>query len=82
MLARGRPGLEQVLDTQQVHERSAHPVYDQAYETAIEESTQVFGNHENLHLVGRHAELRPIEVDEAFASARAMVRGLGDRQKA
>ncbi len=66
----------QVLDSLQLHERFAYPVYDRAYETAIEESRQVFGGLENLYLVGRNAEFRHIEVDEAFASALGMVREL------
>ena len=65
-----------ILDTLLLHERFAYPVYDQAYETAIVESREVFGRFANLHLVGRNAEFRHIEVDEAFASALAMVRSL------
>ena len=67
---------QEVLDTMLLHERFAYPVYDQAYEKAIEESKEVFGRFGNLHLVGRNAEFRHIEVDEAFASALAMVRSL------
>ncbi len=66
----------EVLDSLLIHERFAYPVYDQGYETALEESKQVFGRFENLHLVGRSAEFRHIEVDETFASALALVRRL------
>jgi protoporphyrinogen oxidase len=74
----GLVAREQVLDSMLLHERYAYPVYDQAYEKAIVESQRVFGRYENLHLVGRNAEFRHIEVDEAFASALAMVRSLDD----
>ncbi len=59
-----------------LRERFAYPVYDRDYEQALEESKQVFGRFENLHLVGRNAEFRHIEVDENFASALDLVRRL------
>jgi protoporphyrinogen oxidase len=66
----------EVLDSMLLHERFAYPVYDQDFEKAMAESKEVFGRFENLHLVGRNAEFRHIEVDEAFASALAMARKL------
>jgi protoporphyrinogen oxidase len=66
----------EVLDSMLLHERFAYPVYDRNYEKAMDDSQEVFGGFENLHLVGRNAEFRHIEVDEAFASALAMVRSL------
>ena len=67
---------DELLDSLLLHERFAYPVYDRDYEQAMAESQQVFGQFDNLHLVGRNAEFRHIEVDEAFASALAMVRSL------
>jgi len=67
---------QDVLDSMLLQERFAYPVYDRDYEKAIVESQEVFGSFDNLHLVGRNAEFRHIEVDEAFASALAMVRSL------
>jgi len=70
----------EVLDSLLIHERFAYPVYDQDYERALEESKEVFGRFENLHLVGRNAEFRHIEVDENFASALSLVRSLTGEQ--
>jgi protoporphyrinogen oxidase len=67
---------QDVLDSMLIHERFAYPVYDRNYEQALEESKEVFGRFDNLHLVGRSAEFRHIEVDETFASALALVRQL------
>jgi len=71
---------EDVLDSMLLQERFAYPVYDRDYEQAMAESQEVFGRFDNLHLVGRNAEFRHIEVDEAFASALAMVRSLTPQQ--
>ena len=65
-----------VLDSLLLHEKFAYPVYDRYYEKAMEQSRKVFGRFDNLHLVGRSAEFRHIEVDETFASAVALVRQL------
>ncbi len=65
-----------LLDSLVLHERFAYPVYDRFYERAKEDSEEVFGRFENLHLVGRSAEFRHIEVDETFASALSLVRQL------
>lgn len=67
---------EEVLDSYQLHERFAYPVYDRNYEVALDEAAGVFGRYENLHLVGRNAEFRHIEVDENYASALSVVRRL------
>ena len=67
---------DEVLDSYQIHERFAYPVYDRDYEQALEEASHVFGRFANLHLVGRNAEFRHIEVDEDYASARSVVRRL------
>ena len=67
---------DQVLDSLQIHESFGYPVYDRHYELAVEEAKAVFGAFENLHLVGRNAEFRHIEVDEDLASAMNLVRHL------
>lgn len=67
---------DQVLDSLQIHESFGYPVYDRHYELAVEEAKTVFGALENLHLVGRNAEFRHIEVDEDLASAMNLVRHL------
>lgn len=67
---------DDVLDTLELHEAFGYPVYDFDYEKARLEAAEVFGHYCNLHLVGRKAECRHIEVDEDFASAAKLVREL------
>jgi len=67
---------DEVLDSLQIHESFGYPVYDRHYELVVEEARQVFGAFENLHLVGRNAEFRHIEVDEDVASAMNLARQL------
>ena len=67
---------EEVLDSLILHESFGYPVYDRHYEIAVDEARQVFGSLDNLHLVGRNAEFRHIEVDEDLASAMKLVRHL------
>lgn len=67
---------QEVLDSYLLHERFAYPVYDRNYETALAEAADVFGSFRNLHLVGRNAEFRHIELDENYASATSVVRRL------
>jgi protoporphyrinogen oxidase len=67
---------DEVLDSLQLNESFGYPVYDRHYELAVHEAKQVFGAIENLHLVGRNAEFRHIEVDEDLASAMSLVRQL------
>lgn len=71
---------EEVLDSLLIHESFGYPVYDRNYELAVEDARQVFGAFENLHLVGRNAEFRHIEVDEDLASAMNLVRQLTGSQ--
>jgi protoporphyrinogen oxidase len=66
----------EVLDSHQIHERFGYPVYDRNYEKALVEASEIFGSFKNLHLVGRNAEFRHIEVDENYASATSVVRRL------
>ncbi|MGB5479298.1 MAG: hypothetical protein WBO53_20040, partial [Thermoanaerobaculia bacterium] len=73
---------DEVLDSLLIHESFGYPVYDRHYELAVEEAGQVFGAFENLHLVGRNAEFRHIEVDEDLASAMNLVRQLTESQPA
>lgn len=73
---------DEVLDSLLIHESFGYPVYDRNYELVTAQARQVFGEFENLHLVGRNAEFRHIEVDEDLASAMNLVRQLsGDDPK-
>jgi len=67
---------DEVLDSLLIHESFGYPVYDRHYELAVEEARSVFGALDNLHLVGRNAEFRHIEVDEDLVSAMNLVRHL------
>ncbi len=63
----------EILDTLTLFEEFGYPVYDRNFEKARDESAEVFGAIENLHLVGRNSEFRHNEVDENFASAMQLV---------
>ena len=67
---------DEMLDSLVIHESFGYPVYDRHYELAVEEAEGVVGAVHNLHLVGRNAEFRHIEVDEDLASAMNLVRQL------
>ncbi|MCH7665737.1 MAG: FAD-dependent oxidoreductase [Acidobacteria bacterium] len=67
---------EDVLDTKLIYERFGYPVYDQHFDVVRVEAEEEFGRYHNLHLVGRNAEFRHIEVDEDYAAALALVRSL------
>lgn len=67
---------DEVLDTKLIFERFGYPVYDKNFEIVREQAEEEFGRYHNLHLVGRNAEFRHIEVDEDYAAALALVRSL------
>jgi len=60
---------EDVDDTLVVPERFGYPVYDRGFEDARTEMMDIFEQYSNLHLVGRNAEFRHIELDEVLGSA-------------
>jgi protoporphyrinogen oxidase len=59
-----------VDDTMVLSERFGYPVYERGYEAAKAKADTLFRPYRNLHLVGRNAEFRHIELDEDLASAR------------
>jgi UDP-galactopyranose mutase len=67
---------KEVLDSLLIHESFGYPVYDRNYELVTAKAKQVFSAIKNLHLVGRNAEFRHIEVDEDLTSAMNLVRQL------
>lgn len=71
----------EVLDALVLSEDYGYPVYTKNYEKVREEALSLFGRYHNLHLVGRNAEFRHIEIDEDFASALALVRTLYGRPR-
>lgn len=58
-----------VTDTMVLPERHGYPVYDRGFEAAKEKAEALFSRCANLHLVGRNAEFRHIELDEDLGSA-------------
>jgi protoporphyrinogen oxidase len=66
----------EVDDILVVPEDFGYPVYDRGFEEVKAKAETLFGHFDNLHLVGRNAEFRHIEVDEDLESALAMVRRL------
>lgn len=64
---------DEVLDTLVLDEKFGYPVYDAGFEIAKMEAEKVFGAYRNLHVVGRNAEFRHIELDEDLASAVDMI---------
>jgi protoporphyrinogen oxidase len=59
----------EVDDTLVLPERFGYPVYDRGFEAAKAQADALFRRYGNLHLVGRNAEFRHIELDEDLASA-------------
>lgn len=59
----------EVSDSLVLPERFGYPVYDRGFETAKAKAEALFARYGNLHLVGRNAEFRHIEVDEDLGSA-------------
>lgn len=63
-----------VKDVLVLPERFGYPVYDKGFERATEQADQLFSRFSNLHLVGRNAEFKHIELDEDLESALRQVR--------
>ena len=72
---------DEILDTQVVREEFAYPVYDQAYMQTLQQARETLGRFQNLRIVGRAAEFEHREVDDNFAAASEMVKGLMDEIK-
>lgn len=65
-----------VLDSLTVPIKCGYPVYEKGYEAVRENAIKFFDDFVNLHLVGRNAEFRHIDIDEDFASANCLVNRL------
>ena len=63
----------EVLDSLMVPIQHGYPIYEKGYEKQRSEALGNFDAYENLHLVGRNAEFRHIDIDENFASAKQLV---------
>jgi protoporphyrinogen oxidase len=60
-----------VDDAMVLPESFGYPVYDRGFESAKEQAARLFSPYRNLHLVGRNAEFRHIDLDEDLESAMA-----------
>lgn len=63
----------EVLDSLIIPIKYGYPIYEKGYETQRSEALNFFRAYTNLHLVGRNAEFRHIDIDEDFASAKQLV---------
>ncbi|MGK7394492.1 MAG: FAD-dependent oxidoreductase [Candidatus Cyclobacteriaceae bacterium M3_2C_046] len=72
---------EDLLDTMLLQEKFGYPVYMKDFEKVKDKVKTELGKIENLHLVGRNAEFRHIDVDEDYASARKLVNELANKEK-
>ena len=66
----------EVLDSLIVPIECGYPIYLKGYESLRAKALDFFGAYQNLHLVGRNAEFRHIDIDEDFASAFKLVNRL------
>lgn len=73
----------EVKDTMLIVEKFGYPVYMKGFEEQKQRIQNMLREIPNLHLVGRNAEFRHIDVDEDYESARKLVKELaaavGDR---
>jgi len=77
----GLVSRSEIRDVLILREEYGYPVYDRGFEQARTAAQSLFARFENLHLVGRNAEFRHIEVDENYASALDLVRRLTARSR-
>lgn len=63
----------EVTDAMVLPEPFGYPVYDRGFEDARAQAARLFAPYRNLHLVGRNAEFRHIDLDEDLESAMACV---------
>ncbi len=66
----------EVIDSLVVPIKCGYPIYDKGYETQRIDALDFFNGFNNLHLVGRNAEFRHIDIDEDFASANLLINRL------
>jgi len=66
----------QVTHSMVLPEPFGYPVYDQGFEAARATAGRLFSPYRNLHLVGRNAEFRHIDLDEDLESAMTCVDGI------
>jgi protoporphyrinogen oxidase len=69
---------EDVVDTLIIPIKYGYPIYDKGYEEVTMKVSRIVNGIDNLHLVGRNAEFRHIDVDEDFSSASQLVSSLYD----
>ncbi|MCC5929805.1 MAG: FAD-dependent oxidoreductase [Cyclobacteriaceae bacterium] len=72
---------EELGDVLLLEEKFGYPVYLKDFEKEKEKVQNMLKKYENLHLVGRNAEFRHIDVDEDYESARNLVKQLKDDLK-
>ena len=64
---------EDVVDSLIIPIKYGYPIYDKGYEEDREAVLNLINGFDNLHIVGRNAEFRHIDVDEDFSSANQLV---------
>lgn len=66
----------EVLDSLILPIQFGYPIYENGYEAVRAKALDFFSTYQNLHLVGRNAEFRHIDIDENFSSAYQLVNSL------
>jgi protoporphyrinogen oxidase len=67
---------QEVKDVLVLEETYGYPIYLKGFETQRTEALKLFGQYQNLHMVGRNAEFRHIDVDEDLESAISCVENI------
>lgn len=67
---------ENVLDIFTIPIKYGYPIYDKGYQEMKDKMLSIVNDYDNLHLVGRNAEFRHIDIDEDFLSAQQLVNTL------
>jgi protoporphyrinogen oxidase len=63
----------EVLDSLIIPIQYGYPIYRKGYQAVRAEAINFLGGYKNLHLAGRNAEFRHIDIDENFASVYELV---------
>ena len=72
---------ENIVDILTIPIKYGYPIYNKGYEEKKDEMLAAINSFNNLHLVGRNAEFKHIDIDEDFLSAQQLVSKLYDAKE-
>ena len=70
---------DEIKDSMVVRENFAYPVYNDQYDSMLEQAREIIDGYENIYTLGRGAEFRHREVDDVFSTANEVVRQISKR---